>query len=412
MGIRRADMRRRPGDAPFEPIDAKRVADPAYVAELAKKGIDLERAGLERNPDADDMTVGGAELMRSGVYTHNVQARELEKLVADYVAGKFPGRIRRIDGWMTPAVQADGTLSLKAERTQGDKATEFDFLEGRRPAYVFAPEGTSGTTRDAIGIETANATPRQVWAGAVLQGVADREVAKPGQATVRAVYDEQRTIEPATGQARVTPRMSVQDNDGRDSWVLAQQAPTLDVRTGAGRKQAADDFFAQASRLTGVSDTELRKVHHSGPFIGTDGPTPFAVEGRVARGAMKVMPDGMFVGLLGDAVENSHFRAGGGMNTAITEVQEVDHLLDAIAEGLPVEVAAQRYQRAILERSDAWGASGIPFFYRKLDDPNDRAQLIADFHRAVDDWRREGGDSPLVRLEKLLREQQFKDPVF
>jgi 2-polyprenyl-6-methoxyphenol hydroxylase-like FAD-dependent oxidoreductase len=189
----------------------------------------------------------------------------------------------------------------------------------------------------------------------------------------------------------------------KGTWVLTQMPPGWDPNAAHPQSEINDYYLKRASLVTGASEEDLKKAGVSGPIAGPNSqPTVFALQGKAASKAAEVLPDGTIVGFMGDAVETSTFQAGGGMNTAVTDVLPAMTLLEELDSGVAAQEAARHYEEAVFERGDAWSVAGIQYFYPELP-PGGVQKLIKAHLQAIRDWRREGGASPLERMQEILK---------
>ncbi len=355
-----------------------------------------------RAPDASKLPASGAELMNSA-YTHVIIARELETVIEEFMREKFGDSITVLEGALAVKPREDGNVDLLLEKSQkdGSRTTE-DFLRGKKPLAVFAAEGSNSSTRRALNIATGETTPVQYWIAGVVKTV-DPEV-PAGEASLRVLYRNQEVTN-AEGAKEIVPTRAVAISDGKEgTWLLTEMPPFMSPNPAQAQAEVNKIYCDCGSLVTGQSPEALAAAGLSGPFAKAGAvPTAFALQGRTAREASKVLPDGMVFGLLGDAVATSSFQAGGGMNTAINESDTVAALIDDLQRGVDPHQAAAKYQSEVFERGDAWSAAGIPFFYKRSS-PEKTKELVALHLKAIADWRREGGDSPIKRLEAMLQQ--------
>jgi 2-polyprenyl-6-methoxyphenol hydroxylase-like FAD-dependent oxidoreductase len=366
-------------------------------------------------PDAEQVPDSGAELMQS-TSTYVMVAREFETMVEDYVKKNFAGQIEFVEGKLHPEKQPDGNVKWQLEKpgaTKTDPPVISDFLHGVKPSAVFVAEGAGSTTRTALGITTAATTPVQWWTAGIIH-TTDKTVKTPGQATIRELYDEQQ-VKNADGTTRRQEQRAVAISDGvKGTWVLTEMPPGFDANPTHPQNEINDYYFKRASLVTGASEDDLRKAGATGPigFAGSQ-PTAFPLQGKAASAASQVLPDGTIVALMGDAVQTSTFQAGGGMNTAVTEVLAVMTMMEDLQSGVSPNVAASRYEQSAFERGGAWSAAGIEYFYPSM--PQSQVQeLVKAELQAIADWRKAGatGPSPLERLQTILAQSKVAtEPV-
>ncbi len=92
--------------------------------------------------------------------------------------------------------------------------------------------------------------------------------------------------------------------------------------------------------------------------------SPFTLQQRISTRAYA----GNNVILLGDAVGNSHWSVGGGMQIgAVSHAERLKTLLLDIDLGIPREKALQGYSNAVLNDTKVWAEIGLADFYPSLD---------------------------------------------
>ena len=359
-------------------------------------------------PDDKQAPADGAALMKT-TSTAIMVAREFESLVEEYVKTKFPGQIEFAQGKLHPDVQADGNVKWQLEKpgaTKDAPPVYEDLLKGVKPSVVLIAEGAGSTTRTALGIEVQPTTPVQWWTAGVIH-TTDKTVHTPGEATIRELYDEQ-TVKDPTGATHRESQRAVAISDGRaGTWVLTQMPPGFDADPKRPQNEINDYYLKRAALVTGANEDDLRKAGATGPIVMPNSqPTAFGLQGKAAKEAARVLPDGTVIGFMGDSVQTSTFQAGGGMNTAVTEVLSVMTLMEDLQSGVPPKEAAAKYQHLVFNRGGAWSANGIEYFYPEM--PKSETQkLVAAQMAAIAAWRKDGGPSPLERMQAALA----KSPV-
>lgn len=345
-------------------------------------------------PDGAKAPVSGEQLMHTPSVAV-ILARDLENAVEQWVKEHFEGAITFVEGKLAAKKStADGSVSWAVEKRAKDGATTSEPLPGGKPAVVIVAEGSSSSTRAALDIKTAETTPTQYWTAGVVKTV-DGAVPE-GEASLRSMY-----LEHEAGP----PTRAVAISDGREgTWLLTEMPPFYDPDPAWAQEQINAHYFDVGALVTGHTREELVEAGAAGP-IKREGsvPTAFGLQGKTAQDAAAVLPDGTVVGFMGDATLTSAFQAGGGMNTAVSEVVSVMTLAADLQSGVPAGEAAQRFEDAIFERADAWSAAGIPYFYVHST-PEETQALVAAHLKAIAEWRKEGGESPLRRLEAVLKE--------
>ena len=345
-------------------------------------------------PDASKAPASGEALMHTPSVAV-ILARDLENVVEQWVKEQLPDTITFVEGKLSAKKSAaDGNVSWGVEKRAKDGSSSVEPLPGGKPAVVIVAEGSSSSTRAALDIKTAETTPTQYWTAGVVKTVDGTVPA--GEASLRSMVLEHEAGPPTRGVAI---------SDGREgTWLLTEMPPFYDPDPAWAQEQINAHYFDVGALVTGHTREELVAAGASGP-IKRDGsvPTAFGLQGKAAQDAAAVLPDGTVVGFMGDATLTSAFQAGGGMNTAVSEVVSVMTLAADLQTGVRAEEAAQRFEDAIFERADAWSAAGIPYFYVQST-PEQTQRLVKAHLKSIAEWRKEGGESPLKRLEAMLKE--------
>jgi len=111
-----------------------------------------------------------------------------------------------------------------------------------------------------------------------------------GHASARMLVDE-KPVQGAPGALRTQQGgMAVHRRNG-GLWTLTQMPPGYSADAKWSQQQINDYYFKRASLLWETSEDTLRAAGVSGAFVGSQ-PTPFALQGRAAKEARRVLPDG------------------------------------------------------------------------------------------------------------------------
>jgi 2-polyprenyl-6-methoxyphenol hydroxylase-like FAD-dependent oxidoreductase len=406
-------------------IDTVALVDPTLAKELAEhaarsqfaKLVDVENGTARKSPydrpdrpDPENAPDTGQELVDSGQFGVLI-ARELESLIEKYVRKTFPDQIQFVEGKLHPAKQPDGNVIWQVEKPAASKDAPpvyEDLLKGIKPSLVVVAEGAHSSTRDALGIATAPTTQPQFWTGGVIHK-RDDKVRHAGLSSTRFLIDEKPTTDAKGSPTTLQSGLGLSDGH-KGLWTTVQMPPGYGPDTKWSQEQINDYYFQRAALVWQTSEEKLRAAGASGPFA-TPGsqPTPFVLQGKAAKEAARVLPDGTVVALMGDAVQSSTSLGAAGMNIAISEVMPVLTLMESLQSGVSPKKAAASYQEQIFEHGGAWSADGVQWFYPRMSETKEQKLINAEL-RAIADWRKRGGASPLERLEKILAKVHIAAP--
>lgn len=367
---------------------------------------DHQWSAEQLKPDGARVPRSGAELMAGGSGWVAI-AREFESLIEAHVKATFPGEITFVQGKLHAVKQPDGNMAWDIEKTAPTKDSPgvYEPLPGGiNPSMVVVAEGAGSATRAALEIDTAPTTPQQWWTAGVI-GTTDKHVETPGNATLREYYDET-TVKDASGAShRETQWASMISDGSKGSWVLVQMPPGFGADPKRPQSEINDYYFKRAALVMDTSEDSLRAAGATGPIaMPNSQPTAFPLQGKASREAAKLLPNGTIVAMIGDAVQTSTFQAGGGMNTAVSEVLPVLTLMADLQSGVKPQKAVDRFEASVFERGGAWSAAGIEYFYPRMPE-SEGQKLIAAQLDSIAMWRKLGGPSPLARMEKIIAEQ-------
>ena len=87
--------------------------------------------------------------------------------------------------------------------------------------------------------------------------------------------------------------------------------------------------------------------------------------------------------LIGDAVGNSHWSVGGGMQIgAVSHAERLKTLLFDIEMGMAKQQALRKYSYGVLKDTQAWGEIGIADFYPHLE----KTLVRQSYRKSVETW--------------------------